>query len=364
MPRPRGGMCRRRSDVGLSDRAQPWRWRGELDGDQGDVAVIPTGEKVDRALVQQSLVVGQGLGRRSRQRGGVDRRGGAVGELDLAQDGDCIEIVGGSDPHVNVEHCGGRSSRLGREHAPAAEAGVAEGHPERLEVNVVDREPRRTVSKQNRRQCGQQPDDNRRRVGDVGIDGQPLRRNEAHRVGRPPAHHPDATAPIVSDETDVAGGQQFVEGNVAVLRVCVRPRHPHATRAGHNLLTRDQRRRLIKCGPVQNTKGQHRGTRPPRDAVMTADPRPTKSGTGIETPVHPQSHVPHAASRRRRSTTPEDPAGGVLQVPVEDTQGDAPNTSSRTRPATSHKASAIGTSRSSAREGCRAADGVEVFLCR
>jgi hypothetical protein len=96
---------------------------------------------------------------------------------------------------------------LRREHAPAAEAGVVQRDAERVEADVVDRQPHRTVSEQNGRQVGEKSHHDRRRVAELGIDSHPVCRNETHRVCRPPAHHPDASALVVGDETDVPIGE-------------------------------------------------------------------------------------------------------------------------------------------------------------
>ena len=125
-------------------------------------------------------------------------------ELDEAQRGDRVEIVGGADANVDVDRRFGGPGGLGGEHAPAAEAGIVERGAERVEVDVVDREPRCTVAEKDWSQLGEESDDDGRRVDEVGIDGQPLRRNETHRVHGPPAHHPDASALVVGDDADVA----------------------------------------------------------------------------------------------------------------------------------------------------------------
>src|SRR5689334_16410733 len=91
----RGGMGGGRTDVGLGVRTQPWGGGGELDGHEGDIVAVATGEEVDGTPVEQSRVVRPRLRRRPRSRGAVDRWGGAVGELDLAQGGDRVEVVRG-----------------------------------------------------------------------------------------------------------------------------------------------------------------------------------------------------------------------------------------------------------------------------
>ena len=130
-----------------------------------------------------------------------------MAELDEAQGGDRVEIVGGADQNVYVDRGFGGPSGLGREHAPAAEAGVVERGAEWVEVDVVDREPQCTVSEKDWRQLGEESDDDGRRVDEVGIDGQPMRRNETHRVCSPAAHHPDTSALVAGDEADVAIGE-------------------------------------------------------------------------------------------------------------------------------------------------------------
>ena len=181
-----------------------------------------------------------------------------MAELDKAQRGDRLEIVGGADANVDVDHDFGGPSRLGREHAPAAEAGVVERGAERVEVDMVDREPHRTVSKKRWRQSSEESDDDGRRVGEIGIDGQPVRRNETNRVRRPPAHHPDASALVVSDETDVAIDHQLVQRDAAVLRVGVRSGHPQSMGTGSHLLTGNDRRSLVDGDAVQDLNSQHR----------------------------------------------------------------------------------------------------------
>ena len=167
----------------------------------------------------------------------------------------------GADTDVDVNRGFGGPSRLGREHAPAAEAGVDERGAESVDVDMVDREPHCTVSKKHWRQAGEESDDDGRRVGKVGIDGQPVRRNEAHRVRRPPAHHPDASPLVVSDEPDVAIDQQLVQRDTALLGIRVRSGHPQSMGTGSHLLTGDDDRSLIDGDAVQDLNSQHRRTR-------------------------------------------------------------------------------------------------------
>jgi hypothetical protein len=155
-------------------------------------------------IAEQSLVEGAGFSERPRLRWGVHRRSGTVAKLDLAQGSDRVEIVSGADANVYVNRGFSRPSGLSREHASAAEAGVVERGAEWIEVDVVDREPQCTISEKDWRQSGQEPENDGRRVDEVGIDGQPMRRDKTHRVRSPPAHHRHATALVVSDEADVA----------------------------------------------------------------------------------------------------------------------------------------------------------------
>src|SRR6478609_4296859 len=111
----------------------------------------------------------------------VDRSGGAVGELDLAQGGDGVKVAGGPDLNLDGSGYHGRPRPLGRKHAASAEASVVERCPERVEVNMVDREPYGTVLKHDGRQFGEQSDDDGRRVDEVGIDSQSMPWNESHR---------------------------------------------------------------------------------------------------------------------------------------------------------------------------------------
>ena len=150
---------------------------------------------------------GTGFSERPRLKAVVDRGPGAVGELDKAQGGDRVEILAGANANVHVRRGLGAPSGLCREHAPAAEGGVVERDAERVETDVVDREPHRTVSEQNGRQVGEESHDDGRRVDELGIDSHPVCRNETDRVCRPPAHHPDASALVVGDETDVPIGE-------------------------------------------------------------------------------------------------------------------------------------------------------------
>jgi hypothetical protein len=81
---PYGGMAGGRSDVGPIVWAQPWRRRGEVDGDHANVAFVPTGQAVDGAVVDQ--------------RGVTDRR-----EVGSAASGDEVEEpVGHVDDSVDV----------------------------------------------------------------------------------------------------------------------------------------------------------------------------------------------------------------------------------------------------------------------
>jgi hypothetical protein len=169
-----------RSDVGLSLRAEPRRGRGELDGDQSDVAVVSPGEKVHGAVLEQSLVVGAGFSQRSGPRVGVDRRRRTVNELDLAQGRDRIEVVEGGDSNIHVERRRGRPRGLGREHSRSPEAGVGQRLAEWMEIDVVDREPQGTISQQDGHQLAGKPDDHRGRVDHVGIDGQAMRWDKPH----------------------------------------------------------------------------------------------------------------------------------------------------------------------------------------
>lgn len=218
-----------RPDVGLSVRAQSRGRGGELGGSESDVAIVATGQEVDGTLVEQSRVPGACGSEPPRERVGVDPRSGAVGELDLAQGGD------------------------------------------RVEVDVVDCEPQGTVSNQNGRQFATEGNDDGHRVDAVGIDSQLVRRDESHRVDRPCAHHANATALVMGDDANVAIGHEFVECHVAVLRIGVRRRHPHSTGSRRHLFTGDECRRLVHDSRVQNSRDQHCAPRNLRDVVTVGD---------------------------------------------------------------------------------------------
>lgn len=135
-------------------------------------------------------------------RGCIDRRGQALGELDVAQRGDGVEIVGGADPNVDVgcrgfHGCG--SDGLGREHPAAPEAKIAQGNAQGREIDMVDRDPSRPLCVEHGHELGAEAHDNGRRVGSRGINGEPVSRDESHRVHNPPAHHPNTYAHLTGN---------------------------------------------------------------------------------------------------------------------------------------------------------------------
>jgi hypothetical protein len=139
-----------------------------------------------------------------------------LGELDVAQRGDGVEIVGGADPNVDVGCRGGhwcRSDGLGREHRAAAEAKVAEGNAQGREIDMVDRDPSCPLSQERGHELGAETHDTGGGVGSRGIDGEPVGRDEPHRVHSPPAHHPNTQAHLPGNEgvrpADQAG-QRFL----------------------------------------------------------------------------------------------------------------------------------------------------------
>ena len=223
-------------------------------------------------------------------------------ELDEAQHGDRVEVVGGADAHLHVAYRLGGPSGLGGEHAPAAEASIVKRGAQRVDVDVVSYPGRCTIVQKHRSQLSEEPHDDGCRVDEVGIDGQSVCRNEPHRVRGPPAHHPHASTVVVSDEAYVAICDEFVEQDPTLFRIDVGSGQPRSMETGPRLLTGHNTCRLVDGGAVQQTPNSlHRRTvTPPRGH----DPKPRMGYVAGSTPAPSQNPIAASPWRQRgRSLT-------------------------------------------------------------
>ena len=147
-----------------------------------------------------------------------------------------------------------------------------------------------TISEKDRSQLGEESDDDGRRVDEVGIDGQPMRRNETDRVRGPPAHHPDASALVVGDEADVAIGDELVERDATLFRVGVRSGQPRSMGTGLHLLTGDDGRGLVDGDAVQHLNSHHRRTVTPHEG-MTVDDGPAYPAESTPAPARTHHRI-------------------------------------------------------------------------
>jgi len=120
------GMGRGWPNVWLTVRTEPGSWRGELDSEQTDIVTVMTGEEMQGSVVEQSLVQGASLSKVARFCGGVDRRAGAVRELDVTQRSDGIEVVGRGDANVDWGRGSDRATVPSGKDAGPAEPEVAQ----------------------------------------------------------------------------------------------------------------------------------------------------------------------------------------------------------------------------------------------
>jgi len=245
-------MGRCRADVRLTLRTQPRGRRAELHSEQPDIITLAAGEEMYGPLVEQPLMQDARLGKGPRLRRIVDRRGGAVSELDLTELRDGVEVVERRDANVDRRRGGfDRAWDLRTEHAAPAEPDVAQRGPDRIERDMVDREPRGTVIEKRRSQPAEEPHHDRGRIDALGFDGKTVGGDEANAFEDSATHHSDEAPAVERNDTDVPIRQQIHQDVVAVARVTERGRNQRLTVARVLVFPRNQRGDLVEVVAVQ-----------------------------------------------------------------------------------------------------------------